>query len=134
MRLEVGPRDVKNNSVMLVRRDNRAKEAVPVEALDSRLPQVFGEIQRSLFERALKFRAENTREVSDYDEFKQVIAGQRGFVKVKWVEDTEAELKIKEETKATLRCVPLDQTGFEPGPSLYTGKPATGYALFARAY
>jgi prolyl-tRNA synthetase len=134
VRLEVGPRDVKNNSVMLVRRDNRAKEAVPVEALDTRLPQVFAEIQRELFERALQFRAENTREVSDYAEFKQVIAEQRGFVKVKWAEDSEAELKIKEETRATLRCVPLDQTGFEPGPSLYTGKPATGYALFARAY
>lgn len=134
VRMEVGPRDVKNNSVMLVRRDNRAKEAVPVEALTTRLPQLFEEIQKALFERALKFRADNTREVSDYEEFKRIIAEQRGFVKVKWTEDTAAELKIKEETKATLRCIPLDQSDFRPGPSLYTGQPADCYALFARAY
>lgn len=134
VRLEVGPRDVKNNSVMLVRRDNRAKEAVPVEALASRLPRLFEEVQQALFQRALKFREENTREVSDYAEFKRIIAEQRGFVKVKWTEDKATELKIKEETRATLRNIPLDQTGFTPGPSLYSGKPADCYALFARAY
>ncbi len=134
VRLEVGPRDVQNNSVMLVRRDNRAKEAVAVEALLSRLPEVFKEIQQNLFERASKFRAENTREISDYEEFKQVIATHRGFVKVKWAEDSLTELQIKEETKATLRNIPLDQSGFTPGPSLLSGKPADCYALFARAY
>ncbi len=134
LRMEVGPRDVQNNSAMLVRRDNRAKEAVPVDGLLTRLPELLNEVQSALYQRALKARQDNTTEVSDYEEFKQVIAEKRGFVKVKWTEDTAAELAIKEETKATLRNTPLDQSDFEPGPSIYTGKPATGYALFARAY
>jgi prolyl-tRNA synthetase len=134
IRMEVGPRDVQNNSVMLVRRDNRAKESVPVEGLLTRLPQLMDEVQKALFERALKFRVDNTTEVDNYEDFKRVIAEKRGFVKVKWDEDSAAELKIKEETKATLRNVPLDQSGFDGGNNFYTGKPATGYALFARAY
>ena len=134
VRMEVGPRDVKNNSVVLVRRDNRAKEVVPVEALNEKLPWLMAEIQSALYDRALKFRQENTREVSDYEEFKRVIADHKGFVKVRWTEDTVAELKIKEDTKATLRNVPLDQSDFTPGPSLLTGKPADCYAYFARAY
>ncbi len=134
IRLEVGPRDVQNNSAMLVRRDNRAKEPVPLEILLTRLPEMLNEIQQALFERALKFREEKTTEVDNYEDFKQVIAEKRGFVKVRWTEDRAAELAIKEETKATIRNIPLDQSGFTPGPALYTGKPATGYALFARAY
>jgi len=134
VRLEVGPRDVQNNSAMLVRRDNRAKEATPLDALLTRLPQLLTEIQQALYQRALKFRQDSTREVSDYAEFKQIIAEKRGFVKVKWTEDKAAELAIKEETKATLRNMPLDQSDFEPGPAIFTNKPATGYALFARAY
>ncbi len=134
LRLEVGPRDVQNNSAMVVRRDNRAKEAVPLDGLVSRLPELLGEVQKNLFEKALKFQKENTREVSGYEDFKQIIGKEKGFVKVKWAEDPAAEQAIKEETKASIRNYPLDQSGFEPGPGLYTGKPATGFALFARAY
>jgi prolyl-tRNA synthetase len=134
VRMEIGPRDVQNNSVMLVRRDNRVKEAVSVDALETRLSALLEEIQRALFQRALEFREKNTYSTDSYEEFKQIIA-ERGFVRVKWAEDTAAELAIKEETKATLRVIPFDQPeGGVQGKCFYTGKPATCEAIFARAY
>jgi prolyl-tRNA synthetase len=135
VRMEIGPRDVQNNSVMLVRRDNRAKEPVSVDALETRLPQLLEELQQALYQRALAFRESNTYNTDSYDEFKQIIAEKRGFVRVKWAEDTAAELAIKEETKATLRVIPFDQPeGGVQGKCIYTGKPATCEAIFARAY
>jgi len=135
VRMEIGPRDVQSNSVMLVRRDNRVKESVPVEALESRLPVLLEEVQKALFERAKEFRDRNTHYTDSYEEFKRIIAEERGFVRVKWAEDSAAELAIKEETKATLRVIPFDQpTGGVKGNCFYTGKPATCEAIFARAY
>ncbi len=135
VRMEIGPRDVQNNSVMLVRRDNRVKEAVPVEGLETRLPQVLEEVQRDLFQRALTFREQNTYYADTYEELKEIIAQKRGFVRVKWAEDSAAELAIKEETKATLRVIPFDQPeGGVQGKAIYTGKPATCEAIFARSY
>jgi prolyl-tRNA synthetase len=135
VRMEIGPRDVQNNSVMLVRRDNRAKEAVSLDALETRLPALLDEVQQALFQRAVEFRARNTRYASNYEEFKQIIAEKRGFVRVKWAEDSAAELAIKEETKASLRVIPFDQPeGGVEGQCFYTGKPATCEAIFARAY
>jgi prolyl-tRNA synthetase len=135
VRMEIGPRDVQNNSVMLVRRDNRVKESVPIEALESRLPALLEEVQKALFERAKEFRDRNTHYTDSYEEFKRIIAEERGFVRVKWAEDSAAELAIKEETKATLRVIPFDQpTGGVKGNCFYTGKPATCEAIFARAY
>jgi prolyl-tRNA synthetase len=135
VRMEIGPRDVQNNSVMLVRRDNRAKESVGVEHLEIHLPELLEEVQRALFQRAVEFRAQNTYYTDSYEEFKQIIAEKRGFVRVKWTEDSVAELAIKEETKATLRVIPFDQPqdGVK-GKSIYTGEPATCEAIFARAY
>ena len=135
VRMEIGPRDVQNNSVMLVRRDNRAKEPVSVDALETRLPLLLEELQQALYQRALEFRKNNTYSTDSYDEFKQIIAEKRGFVRVKWAEDSAAELAIKEETKATLRVIPFDQPeGGVQGNCIYTGKPATCEAIFARAY
>jgi prolyl-tRNA synthetase len=135
VRMEVGPRDVQNNSAMLVRRDNRVKEAVPVEGLATRLPELLEEVQQAMFQRALAFREQNTYSTDSYDEFKEIIANKRGFVRVKWAEDSAAELAIKEETKATLRVIPFDQPeGGVQGKCIYTGKPATCEAIFARAY
>jgi prolyl-tRNA synthetase len=135
VRMEIGPRDVQNNSVVLVRRDNRAKESVSVDALETRLTALLEEIQQALYQRALAFREQHTYRTDDYEEFKQIIAEQRGFVRVKWAEDSEAELAIKEETKATLRVIPFDQPeGGVQGKSIYSGKPATCEAIFARAY
>jgi prolyl-tRNA synthetase len=135
VRMEIGPRDVRNESVMLVRRDNRAKEPVTLAALEARLPQVLEEVQQALFQRAVDFRNNNTHYTDSYDEFKQIIAEKRGFVRVKWAEDSAAELVIKEETKATLRVIPFDQPeGGVHGKCFYTGKPATCEAIFARSY
>ncbi len=135
VRMEIGPRDVKNNSVMLVRRDNRGREAVPVEALETRLPTLLAEVQEALFQRAKAFQDQNTHHTDSYEEFKQIIAEKRGFVRVKWAEDSAAELAIKAETKATLRVIPFDQPeGGVKGTCFYTGKPATCEAIFARAY
>ncbi len=133
VRMEIGPRDAQSNSVMLVRRDNRAKEAVSLDVLETRLPELLEEVQKALFQRALEFREQNTHYTESYDEFKQIIAEKRGFVRVKWAEDSAAELAIKEETKATLRVIPLDQPPIS-GKCIYTGKPATCEAIFARAY
>ncbi|GER82250.1 proline--tRNA ligase [Thermogemmatispora aurantia] len=135
VRIEIGPRDVQNNSVVLVRRDNRAKEAVAIDALETRLPELLAEVQQALFQRALAFREEHTYYAETYDEFKEIMSEKRGFVRVKWAEDSEAELAIKEETKATLRVIPFDQPeGGVQGRCFYTGKPATCEAVFARSY
>lgn len=135
VRIEIGPRDVQNNSVMLVRRDNRAKESVAVEGLETRLPVLLEEVQQAMYQRALEFQRNNTHTTESYEEFKEIIAEKRGFVRVKWAEDSDAELKIKEETKATLRVIPFDQPeGGVQGRCIYTGKPATCEAIFARAY
>jgi prolyl-tRNA synthetase len=135
LRMEIGPRDVQNNSVMLVRRDNRAKEPVPVDGLEIRLPELLEQFQQDLYQRALAFREANTHTTESYDEFKEIIAEKRGFVRVKWAEDSAAETAIKEETKATLRVIPFDQPeGGVQGKCIYTGKPATCEAIFARAY
>jgi prolyl-tRNA synthetase len=133
--MEIGPRDAQSNSVVLVRRDTRTKEIVSVEALEAWLPVLLEEIQQALYQRALAFREQHTYRTDDYEEFKQIIAEQRGFARVKWVEDSAAELAIKEETKATLRVIPFDQPeGGVQGKSIYNGKPATCEAIFARAY
>lgn len=135
VRMEIGPRDVANESVTLVRRDNRAKEQVKVDALETRLPELLEEVQQALFQRAVAFREQNTYYTESYDEFKEIIAEKRGFVRVKWAEDSAAELAIKEETKATLRVIPLVQPeGGVTGKAIYTGKPATCEAIFARSY
>src|SRR5260370_21457519 len=109
VRMEIGPRDVQNNSVMLVRRDNRVKESVALGALESRLPELLEEVQQSLFRRAKDFQDQNTHYTDSYEEFKQIIAEKRGLVRVKCAEDSAAELAIKEETNVTLSAVPFDQ-------------------------
>ncbi len=134
VRMEIGPRDVQNNSVVLVRRDNRAKEGVSIDALETVLPGLLEEVQQALLQRAREFLKNNTFVTDDYEEFKQIIE-RRGFARVKWAEDSAAELAIKEETKATLRVIPFDQPeGGVSGKSIYTGKPATCEAIFGRAY
>ena len=134
VRIEIGPRDVQNNSVVLVRRDNRAKEGVSIDALETVLPGLLEEVQQALLQRAREFLKNNTFVTDDYEEFKQIIE-RRGFARVKWAEDSAAELAIKEETKATLRVIPFDQPeGGVSGKSIYTGKPATCEAIFGRAY
>jgi prolyl-tRNA synthetase len=135
LRLEIGPRDVAKQQVVLVRRDNRAKEFVPISKLRERIPELLADLQRAIFERARAFRAANTHEVSSYDEFKRVMESQRGFVIAGWDGDPATEAKIKEETKATIRCIPLADG--EPTAGLrciHSGRPARHRVVFARAY
>src|SRR5256886_661664 len=135
VRMAIGPRDVQNNSVVLVRPHNRAKDIDSLDALEERLPMLLEEVQQALFQRALEFREKNTYYTDSYEEFKQIIAEKRGFVRVKWAEDSAAELAIKEETKATLRVIPFDHPeGGVHGTCLYTGNLAICEAIFARAY
>jgi prolyl-tRNA synthetase len=123
VRLEIGPRDVANGAVMSVRRDNRAKESIPLAALPERLPALLADIQQALFQSALEFREQNTARASTLEEIEAHFAERRGFVAVPWKGDAELEAKIKERTGATLRCVPIAP-----------GKLGGGVALFARAY
>ena len=129
VRLEVGPRDVTQGAVMSVRRDNRAKESIPLTAVRERLPALLDEVQRALFQAALDHRAQNTVVVRDAAALEAHFAEQRGFVALPWDGDAAAEARIKEKTGATLRCIPIDQTRLgNPAPD------GRKLALFARAY
>lgn len=133
VRIEVGPRDVAQGQVRVVRRDNRAKEDVPVDRLETRLRELLESIQQSLFERALAFRDANTHVVDDYETFKALVTGRGGFLKAHWCGDPACEARIKEETGATIRCIPLDAPR-EEGQCLICGGRSEQRALFARAY
>jgi len=127
VRLEIGPRDVAQESVMSVRRDTRAKEPIPLARLGERLPQLLEEIQRSMFEAAKRFRDENTTPVQSVAEVVAHFETARGFVALPWTSDAKLEAEIKERTGATLRCIPLDQAAVG-------GSRERPVALFARAY
>lgn len=134
LRVEVGPKDVEKNSVAVARRDvpgREGKRFVPQEGLTEQLLALLDEIQAGLFQRALQFRAERTADVTTYDELKQQI--ERGFARAYWDGSTADEKRIQDETRATIRCIPLDQTG-ESGRCVYTGRETTRQVLFARAY
>jgi prolyl-tRNA synthetase len=128
VRLEVGPKDVANAAVMSVRRDNRAKESIPLAALAARLPALLGEVQRALFESARQFREEQTAFAGSLEEIEAHFREKRGFVATPWSGDAALEAEIKARTMATLRCVPIDQSRYRDASG---GRP---WALFARAY
>jgi len=134
LRLEIGPRDVAQGQVALARRDVSGREGrafVPQEGLAARVNDLLADIQRSLFERAVAFRAAHTFYPKTYDEFRQAV--ENGFAWAWWCGDEDCENRIKEDTKATTRCIPLDQPG-GTGRCIVCGKPADEMAVFARAY
>ena len=133
LRLELGSRDLEKDQCVLVRRDTREKEAVPLSGLSARLRELLGAIQRDLLERARRFLAENTHGVTSYDEFKRVMADTRGFLVAPWCGSAECEARIKEETRATVRVIPLDAPP-AAGPCLRCGRPALAEVYFAQAY
>lgn len=133
VRLALGPRDVQNGTVELARRDTRTKESAPRQGLGEHVRTLLDTIQRDLFERALRFRSENTHTVDTYDEFKEVLETKGGFILAHWDGSAETEAQIKDETKATIRCIPLDQQP-EEGRDLISGKPSKGRVVFAKAY
>ena len=133
LRVEIGPRDVAEGQVVLARRDTGQKLAVPQQGLVERVSELLDEIQRNLFRRAKKFLDDNSYHLDDYEEFKRIIGGDGGFIYTHWCGSADCEARIKEETKATIRCLPLDQPGTK-GRCIYCGKEADQIALFARAY
>ncbi len=133
IRLAIGPRDLENNTVEIARRDTLTKELVKNEQLGEYLESMLHDIQKNLFDRALKFREEHTTKVDSYDAFKEVLDTKGGIVMAHWDGTTETELKIKEETKATIRAILLDGED-EPGKCIYSGKPSSKRVVFARSY
>ena len=107
LRLEIGPRDIEKSQVLLARRDTREKIAAPMDTLATTVADLLEDIQRTLLERALRFREERTQRVDNYDEFKTVMEGRPGFVIAPWCGSAECEAQIKAETQATIRNMPL---------------------------
>lgn len=133
VRIAIGPRDYENGTVEIARRDTKEKKVIAHDNLAEYIEQLLEDIQKNLYDRALKHRTENTHSVDSYDEFKKVLEEQGGFIMAHWDGTAETEEKIKEETKATIRCIPLDQKT-ENGKCMVTGKPSSKRVLFARAY
>jgi prolyl-tRNA synthetase len=133
VRLAVGMRDLESGSVEVARRDTKEKFAVPMGDLRARILTLMDEIQQNLFDRAAKYREEKTQEVNNWDEFLEVINVKEGFAIAHWDGTGETEEKIKELTKATIRCIPLG-CAEEAGVCVYSGKPSAGRVVFAKAY
>jgi prolyl-tRNA synthetase len=133
VRIEVGPKDAEKKQVVLVRRDTGAKEFIPQEGVDRRLLELLEEIQGSLYRRALEFREANSHTVDDYDTFRASLEERGGFYFAHWDGTPETEAKVKEETKATIRCIPFDAKE-ETGRCMVTGRPSSRRVLWARAY
>ncbi len=133
IRIAIGPRDVKNNTAEVSRRDTLEKETIPVEKLCDHIKWLLEEIQKNIYQKALRFREENTYYLNSWDDFKEIIADKGGFVMAHWDGTAETEAKIKEETKATIRCIPLNAPQ-EEGKCIYSGKPSSRRVLFAVAY
>jgi prolyl-tRNA synthetase len=134
LRMEIGPKDIEKGTVVLARRDKPGREGKAFVSRDNvaqTVSDLLREIQASLLAKATAFRDANTHEPQDYEEFKQAV--EKGFARVYWCGDADLEQKIKEETKATVRCIPLEQKG-EAGKCFRTGKPTTEQAIFAKAY
>jgi prolyl-tRNA synthetase len=133
VRLEVGPKDIEKHQVILVRRDTGEKISVDESEINSKLKSLLDEIQVNMFRQAKRFMDENTREIEDFEEFKKVIEEKRGFIKTHWCENGDCEKFIKEQTGATLRCIPFEQDA-GPGRCIVCGKEANKVVYFAKSY
>ena len=133
IRLVVGPKDIDNNTVEVARRDNLTKEVIDEEILIGKVKNLLDEIQKNLFKKAKKFRENNSHIVENYDDFKNIFKHKNGFVYAHWDGSIETENLIKKETKATIRCIPLNY-GKEKGKCIVTGKPSNGLVVFGKAY
>ena len=133
VRLALGPRDLQNGTIELARRDTLTKEVVPQEGLTERIVALLDEIQKNIFQKALDYRNSMITEVNTWDEFVDVLENKGGFISAHWDGTVETEVAIKEATKATIRCIPLDVED-EEGTCIFTGKPSHRRVLFARSY
>jgi prolyl-tRNA synthetase len=133
VRIAIGPKDMENGTVEIARRDIFKKEIIANDKVVGAVTGLLEEIQNGLFDRAVAYRAEHTTEVNSYEEFKEVLNGKGGFISAHWDGTSETEERIKQETKATIRCIPLDAKE-EAGSCIYSGKPSARRVLFAKAY
>jgi prolyl-tRNA synthetase len=133
VRLAMGPRDLENGTVEVARRDTLTKEVVPLEGISEYIEKLLDEIQQGIFNKALDFRTKNITKVDTWEEFKETLTKKGGFIWAHWDGTSETEEKIKEETKATIRCLPLDNEP-EEGVCVYSGKPSKQRVLFGLAY
>ena len=133
LRIAIGPKDLENGTVELARRDTMTKELIAIDDLTLKVTNLMNEIQNSLYEKALNFRDSHITEVNNFDEFKEVLNAKGGFISAHWDGTEETENKIKELTKATIRCIPMDSKP-EDGVCVYSGNPSKQRVLFAKAY
>jgi prolyl-tRNA synthetase len=133
LRIAIGPKDLANGTVELARRDTLTKETISINDLTSKVEDLLKEIQDALFQKALNFRDSHITEVNNFEEFKDILENKTGFVSAHWDGTNETEEKIKELTKATIRCIPLEMKE-ETGVCVYSGKPSKCRVLFAKAY
>lgn len=135
VRIAIGPRDLENNTIEIARRDTLTKEQFELskEPIAEKITNLLNLIQEGIYTKALNFKLENTTEVNSWDEFKGVLESKGGFLSAHWDGTSETEEKIKDLTKATIRCIPLDQKE-EDGNCVLTGNPSKGRVLFAKAY
>ncbi len=133
LRIAIGPRDLDNGTVEIARRDTQTKDTYSIDNVGDTVRQLLEEIQNSLYQKALDFRKSHTTKVDTFDEFKEVLNGKGGFVYAHWDGTAETEAAIKEATKATIRCIPLDNEQ-EEGVCVFSGKPSKQRVLFAKAY
>jgi len=133
IRLGVGPRDLANNQVEVARRDTKEKTTVSLDNIEVYIQNLLVEIQENLLAKAKKHREENFTVTDSYDMFKEILETKGGFISAHWDGTSETEQKIKEETKATIRCIPLEASE-ENGVCIYSGKPSTGRVIFAKSY
>ena len=133
VRIAIGSRDLESNTVEVARRDTKEKFNLPLEGISDAIEKLLEEIQDNLFQKAINHRAENTTTVDTWDEFQEVLEKKGGFLSAHWDGTEETEEKIKEITKATIRCIPLDQPE-EEGKCVFSGNPSKKRVIFAKAY
>jgi prolyl-tRNA synthetase len=133
VRIAMGLRDMENKVVEVARRDTKEKNSMPMDGLVDNIVKLLADIQQNMYNKALTFRNENIRNADNWDEFVKLLDEKGGFIAAHWDGTTETEEKIKEQTKATIRCIPLNNKQ-EAGKCILTGKPSVQRVLFARAY
>ena len=133
VRMAIGPRDIENKTVELARRDTLSKETIPMDRINEHIPWLLDDIQNNMFRKAALFREENTFRVDEWSDFKSILNEKGGFILAHWDGTSETENRIKEETKATIRCIPFDAPE-EQGKCIFSGKPSKRRVLFAISY
>ena len=134
IRIAIGPRDLENGQVELARRDTLEKSLEKLDGISETIVQKLDEIQENIFQKAREFRDEHITEVSSYEEFKEVLESKGGFISAYWDGTEETEEKIKNETKATIRCIPFAEADLEGKKDVFSGQEAKFKVLYAKAY